>query len=127
MEVINGEHGDVVPKLAQAVLSGDCDAFNNRYKVCLPTKAYSDSRAPSIKHSKSNGNRDSNSCLSTNSSNPSQLSVDEKASFQMYSSGTDTSSKDSSEEVSNIKDLLLARKSLVPLYYGCYLLVYITG
>ena len=113
MEVINGDYGDVTSKLAQAVLSGECDAFNERYKVCLPNR-FSSSRSSkgssrSSKRSLLDGKRDSSSCISTRSSNASsptsreELSLNKKStSYPMFASATDSSSKDSSEEVSGL-------------------------
>lgn len=112
MEVINGDYGDMVPKLAQAVLSGDCDAFNTRYKICLP-KRFSNSPASSTKRSLlTDGKGDSTSCLSASFSNQSNggsggscvddISLIKKANYQTYnglSASTDSSSKESSEEV----------------------------
>ncbi|XP_067952216.1 ATP-binding cassette sub-family G member 1-like isoform X2 [Watersipora subatra] len=103
MEVINGEYGSVASTLAQAVLSGECDAFNNRYKVCIP-KRFSSNYTPSIKQSLSSGDRNSTSCLSTNSSSPSEqssgmeLHQHKKKNYPTSASATDSSSKDSSEE-----------------------------
>ena len=104
MEVINGDYGNMVSKLSQAVLSGECDAFNDRYKVCLPKRcSYTSSSKGSVKGSmlSAEKKRVSSSCLShVSSSNHSNGSVDQlmtskNSSFQI----TDSSSKESSEEV----------------------------
>lgn len=100
MEVINGDYGDVVPKLVQAVLSGECDAFNNRYKICLPKRS---SFLSSTHHSKS---RISTSNVSTTSSHPSadgsilEGSINSNGGSSVLLDSTEGSSKESSEEVS---------------------------
>lgn len=106
MEVINGDYGDMLSKLSQAVLSGECDAFNDRYKVCLPKRcSYTSSSKSSMKGSVLNGDkkRVSSSCLSNvSSSNHSNGSVDQlMASKNRSFQTTDSSSKESSEEVSS--------------------------
>jgi len=113
MEVINGDFGEeVVQKLAQAVLSGKCDEYNNKYRMCLPKR--SSSLAPSVRPSLSRKDtkRDSNSCISNDSSSTPCTSSssaagrtssrkDKASSYEMFNElhGTDSSSKESSEEV----------------------------
>ena len=93
MEVISGEHGDVVPKLAHNVLSGACEAFNNRYKPCLPKRLSVSSKTLAEKK------RISGADMSLSSAGANSHLVD--GSVRSVSTGDDTmdSSKDSSEEV----------------------------
>lgn len=104
MEVINGDYGDVLPKLAQAVLSGECDAFNDRYKMCLPKRcSFTSSSKSSMKDSAlGDKKRVSSSCLSNASSNHSNGSCNGLMTSKNGIFQTDSSSKESSEEVSYV-------------------------
>ena len=118
MEVINGDYGDIVPKLVQAVLSGECDAFNDRYKICLPKRI----SFLSSRNSKSNKSRDSTSNISSTSSHPSANgsimngSIHSNGDSSMLIDSAEGSSKESSEEVSST--LLLSLTSLYHSYWS---------
>lgn len=104
MEIVNGDYGDVIPKLVQSVLNGQCDAYNNRYKACLPKRYPSSLQSNTAKSDK---DRNSNSHLSTASSNQGgavicgSLDSSMNGKVSSYGDGTDiASSRESSEEVS---------------------------
>lgn len=97
MEVINGDYGDVLPKLIQAVATGECDAFNDRYKVCIP-KFYS--FTPSRAYKKRTSSCNLSSITSSYKSGTGSLEESLLAKSSFGDTIEEDSSKESSEDVS---------------------------
>lgn len=116
MEVINGDYGDgVVPKLMQAVATGECDAFNDRYKVCIP-KPYGFSPSRSSKNRTSSCNLSTIASSYKSGSGSLEESLLAKSSASSYGDAGEDSSKESSEDVSGTTSYIYSLSLFLCLY-----------